>query len=103
MYKYDLVIRVDQGDQLLENKEKKESLEIKQSKFEFFFYPQTIAGDIGRVILGSIILLVIFSAFEPRSDEKCHIICKYSTIYHVLTVLAHCLVPISLHIAVLAH
>ena len=44
----------------LENKEKKESLEIKQSKFEFFFYPQTIAGDIGRVILGSIILLVMF-------------------------------------------
>ena len=51
-----------QGDQLLVNKEQKESLEIKQSKFEFFFYPQTIAGDIGRVILGSIILLVIFGA-----------------------------------------
>ena len=48
-----------QGDQLLENKEKKESLEIKQSKFEFFFYPQTISDDIGRVILGFIILLVI--------------------------------------------
>ncbi len=60
--RYDLIIRVVQGDQLLKNKEKKESLEIKQSKFEFFFYPQTIAGDIGRVILGSIILLVIFSA-----------------------------------------
>ena len=60
--RYDLIIRVVQGDQLLENKEKKESLEFKQSKFEFFFYPQTIAGDIGRVILGSIILLVIFSA-----------------------------------------
>ena len=51
-----------QGDQLLENKEKKESLELKQSKFKFFFYPQTIAGDIGRVILGSIILLVMFGA-----------------------------------------
>ena len=59
---YDLIIRVVQGDQLLENKEKKESLELKQSKFDFFFYPQTISGDIGRVILGSIILLVMFGA-----------------------------------------
>ena len=46
----------------MENQEKKETLQLKQSKFEFFFSPQTIAGDIGRVILGSIILLVIFSA-----------------------------------------
>ena len=46
----------------MENQEKKESLKLKQSKFEFFFSPQTIAGDIGRVLLGSIILLVILGA-----------------------------------------
>ena len=46
----------------MENQEKKEPLQLKQSKFEFFFYPQTITGDIGRVILGSIILLVMFGA-----------------------------------------
>ncbi len=46
----------------MENQEKKETLQLKQSKFEFFFFPKTISGDIGRVILGSMILLVIFSA-----------------------------------------
>ena len=44
------------------NQEKKKSSQLKQSKFEFFFSPKTIAGDIGRVILGSVILLVIFGA-----------------------------------------
>ena len=44
----------------MENFKKMEPLQLKQSKFNFFFYPQTIAGDIGRVILGSIILLVMF-------------------------------------------
>ena len=46
----------------MENQEKKKSSQLKQSKFEFFFSPQTIAGDIGRVILGSIILLGMFGA-----------------------------------------
>ena len=46
----------------MENKEKKESFQRNQNKFEFFFFPQTVAGDIGRFILGSIILLVNLGA-----------------------------------------
>ena len=45
----------------MENKEKKESFQRNQNKFEFFF-PQTVAGDIGRFILGSIILSVNLGA-----------------------------------------
>ena len=36
-----------------------EFLNLKKSKFLFFFFPKTIAGDIGRVILGSFIFLTI--------------------------------------------
>ena len=46
----------------MENKEKKESFQRNQNKFEFFFCPETVAGDIGRFILGSIILLVNLGA-----------------------------------------
>ena len=36
-----------------------ELLNLNKSKFLFFFFPKTIAGDIGRVILGSFIFLTI--------------------------------------------
>ena len=36
-----------------------ELLNLTKSKFLFFFFPKTIAGDIGRVILGSLMFLAI--------------------------------------------
>ena len=54
-----LIIKMVQGDWLQNYQVKMEALDLKKSKFLFFFFPKTIAGDIGRVILGSLMFLAI--------------------------------------------
>ena len=54
-----LIIKIVQGDWLQSYQEKMEALDFKKGKFLFFFFPKTIAGDIGRVIWGSLIFLTI--------------------------------------------
>ncbi len=54
-----LIIKIVQGDWLQSYQEKMEALDFKKGKFLFFFFPKTIAGDIGRVIWGSLIFLAI--------------------------------------------
>ena len=54
-----IIINTVQGGWLQNYQEKMELLNLTKSKFLFFFFPKTIAGDIGRVILGSFIFLTI--------------------------------------------
>ena len=54
-----LIINTVQGGWLQNYQEKMELLNLTKSKFLFFFFPKTIAGDIGRVILGSFIFFTI--------------------------------------------
>ena len=54
-----LIINTVQGGWLQNYQEKTEFLKLKKSKLLFFFFPKTIAGDIGRVILGSLMFLAI--------------------------------------------
>ena len=43
-----IIIKMVQGDWLQNYQVKMEALDLKKSKFLFFFFPKTIAGDIGR-------------------------------------------------------
>ena len=54
-----LIIKMVQGDWLQNYQVKMYALDLKKSKLFFFFFPKTIAGDIGRVILGLLMFLAI--------------------------------------------